>query len=89
MKKILSKLLFAENAGLVFQADASIEEMLSENNIEFYNIGEVANTSGTVTIKNKEDNFSFDVSEMRDVWYKTSYLLDQQTNSKRIGKKQN
>ncbi len=70
------KLLFAENAGLVFQADSSVETILTDNNIEFFNIGTVNNTE-QVTIKNNEDDFSFDVSEMRDVWYKTSFLLDQ------------
>ena len=74
------KVLFAENSGIVFQADASVETVLSENNIEFFNIG-TANNSGTVNIKNNEDNFSFDVSEMRDVWYKTSFLLDQKQTS--------
>ena len=70
------KLLFSENAGLVFQADSAVETTLTENNIEFFNIGTV-NASEKVTIKNNEDTFSFDVSEMRDVWYKTSFLLDQ------------
>ena len=70
------KVLFSENSGLVFQGDASIETILSENNIEFFTIG-TANNSGIVNIKNNEDNFSFDVATMRDVWYKTSFLLDQ------------
>ena len=69
------KVLFSENSGLVFQADNSIETILSENKIEFFNIGTV-NNSGIVTIKNKEDNFSFNVTEIRDIWYKTSLLLD-------------
>ena len=70
------KVLFAENSGIVFQADTSVETILSENNIEFFNIGK-ANNSGKVNIKNNEDAFSFNVAEMRDVWYKTSFLLDQ------------
>tara|TARA_R110002167_G_scaffold66040_12_gene187106 strand:- start:20147 stop:21748 length:1602 start_codon:yes stop_codon:yes gene_type:complete len=70
------KVLFSENSGIVFQADASVETILSENNIEFFNIG-TANNSGKINIKNNEENFTFDVSEMRDVWYKTSFLLDQ------------
>tara|TARA_R110001592_G_scaffold96667_2_gene277498 strand:- start:2259 stop:5954 length:3696 start_codon:yes stop_codon:yes gene_type:complete len=70
------KVLFAENSGIVFQADSSVETILSENNIEFFNIG-TANNSGKVNIKNNDDAFSFDVAEMRDVWYKTSFLLDQ------------
>ena len=79
------KVLFAENSGIVFQADASVETVLTENNIEFFNIG-TANDSGIVTIKNNEDNFSFDVTEMRDVWYKTSYLLDQKQTANGLAK---
>ncbi len=79
------KVLFSENAGIVFQADASVETILSENNIEFFNIG-TANNSGTVSIKNNEDTFSFDVTEMRDVWYKTSFLLDQKQTANNLAK---
>ena len=77
------KVLFSENAGIVFQADASVEIILSENNIEFFNIG-TANNSGTVTIKNNEDNFSFDVTKTRDTWYKTSFLLDQKQTANNL-----
>jgi len=79
------KVLFSENAGIVFQADSSVETILAENNIEFFNIGTV-NDSEKVTIKNNEDTFSFDVSEMRDVWYKTSYLLDQKQTANNLAK---
>ncbi|MFS4482894.1 phosphoribosylformylglycinamidine synthase [Hyunsoonleella sp. 2307UL5-6] len=70
------KVLFAENSGLVFQADASVETVLSENNIEFFNIGS-ANNSGNLNIKNNDDTFDFNIAETRDFWYKTSFLLDQ------------
>ncbi|MCH3885346.1 phosphoribosylformylglycinamidine synthase [Tenacibaculum aquimarinum] len=77
------KVLFSENSGIVFQADASVETILSENNIEFFNIG-TANNSGTVNIQNSEENFTFDVAEMRDVWYKTSFLLDQKQTANNL-----
>ena len=77
------KVLFSENAGIVFQADRDAEKTLSENNIEFFKIGTV-NNSEKITIKNNEDLFSFDVSEMRDVWYKTSYLLDQKQTANNL-----
>ncbi|AOW16148.1 phosphoribosylformylglycinamidine synthase [Polaribacter vadi] len=77
------KVLFSENSGIIFQADASVETILSENNIEFFNIG-TANNSGTVTIKNSEENFTFDIAEMRDVWYKTSFLLDQKQTANNL-----
>ena len=77
------KVLFAENSGVVFQADSSVETILSENNIEFFTIG-TANTSGSVNIKNNEDHFSFNVAELRDVWYKTSFLLDQKQTANNL-----
>ena len=77
------KVLFAENSGIVFQADATVETILSENNIEFFNIG-TANNSGTVNIQNNEENFTFEVAEMRDVWYKTSFLLDQKQTANNL-----
>ncbi len=79
------KVLFSENTGIVFQADSSIEKTLSENKIEFFNIG-TANNSGKVTIKNNEDNFTFDVAETRDTWYKTSFLLDQKQTANGLAK---
>jgi phosphoribosylformylglycinamidine synthase len=77
------KVLFAENAGIVFQADDSVATILSEKNIEFFTIGK-ANNSGKVTLKNNEDTFSFDVAEMRDTWYKTSFLLDQKQTANNL-----
>ena len=71
------KLLFAENAGIVIQAkDSSIETILTEANIEFFNIGKVTE-SDTLSVINHKDVFTLTVSRLRDVWYKTSYLLDQ------------
>ena len=74
------KLLFSENTGIIFQADASIEKTLLDESIEFFTIGKVID-KGAVTIKNYEDNFTFDVSKVRDTWFKTSYLLDQKQTS--------
>ncbi|WP_430412668.1 phosphoribosylformylglycinamidine synthase [Kordia sp.] len=79
------KVLFAENAGIVFQAEASVEETLNANAIEFFNIGNVTNTA-EVTIKNHEDSFVFDVAEKRDTWYKTSFLLDQKQTANDLAK---
>jgi phosphoribosylformylglycinamidine synthase len=71
------KVLFAENAGIVIQAkDSSIETVLSDANIEFHNIGKVTE-SDTLSVINSNDVFTMTVSRLRDMWYKTSYLLDQ------------
>ena len=71
------KVLFAENSGIVFQAkDASIETVLSDANIEFHSIGKVTE-SDVLSIINQAEVFTMTVSRLRDVWYKTSFLLDQ------------
>ncbi len=74
-EKDTAKLLFAENIGIVFQAKPEAEAILTQNNIEFFNIGKVTN-SNTLSIANNGENLNFTISELRDVWYKTSYLLD-------------
>jgi|SRR5690554_26237 len=71
------KVLFAENSGIVFQAtDNSIEKVLADANIEFFNIGKVQE-SDVLSIINNNHVFLLTVSRLRDVWYKTSFLLDQ------------
>ena len=78
------KVLFAENSGIVFQAkDASIEKVLSESNIEFFNIGKVTE-SDVLSVINGTDVFTMTVSRLRDMWYKTSYLLDQKQTANNL-----
>ena len=80
------KLLFAENSGIVFQSiDSSIESDLSAASIEFYKIGSVTNQP-TLNIENGSDVFSLSVDELRDVWYETSFLLDQKQTANGLAK---
>ena len=70
------KKLFSENAGLVFQSvDDSIEKNLIDNSIEFYKIGEVVEGDNLV-VSNENKKYTFNISEYRDVWFKTSTILD-------------
>ena len=69
------KALFNENIAVVFQADASVEAVFTRNNIELFKIGNVVE-GNEVTVVNNQDSFSFNISETRDIWYKTSFLLD-------------
>ncbi|MDN3593840.1 phosphoribosylformylglycinamidine synthase [Zunongwangia endophytica] len=78
----LVKLLFNENSSVVFQAtDDAAEKVLADNGIEFFKIGEVSENS-KLTIKNASETLNFDVAKLRDVWYKTSFLLDQKQSGK-------
>jgi phosphoribosylformylglycinamidine synthase len=72
---LISK-LFAENIALVFQADEAAEELLKANGVAFHKIGNVTN-SALLEIKDAAGSHTFDIDHLRDVWFKTSYLLDQ------------
>lgn len=73
------KVLFAENIGAVFQAseeaDGEIESRLKENGVPFYKIGSSTSTV-SLELKNGADSYNFDIANLRDTWFKTSYLLD-------------
>ena len=73
----LLKVLFAENVGLVLQADASVERFLDAQGVHYAKIGTVA-TAETLTITHFGKEYHFNIPELRDVWYLTSYLLDKQ-----------
>ena len=82
-EKDLIKILFAENIGIVFQAknDVELESKLNSNNIHFHKIGKVTNEATL--------NFgplSFDIAKYRDIWYSTSYLLDQKQSKNGMAK---
>lgn len=73
------KVLFNENIGLVLQArdDASFEKRITEAGIQPVKIGTVQPNANTVHFRNFDHEFSFQIDELRDTWFHTSYLLDQ------------
>ncbi|MFP4845708.1 phosphoribosylformylglycinamidine synthase [Winogradskyella sp. PE311] len=78
------KILFAENAGIVIQSvDDSIESELSSANIDFHKIGHVTN-SDVLGIINGNQVFTMTVSRLRDMWYKTSLLLDHKQTANKL-----
>ncbi|WP_222984498.1 phosphoribosylformylglycinamidine synthase [Flagellimonas meishanensis] len=80
------KLLFSENSGLVFQAkDGSVEPILKEANIEFVTIGSVR-PGNDLQIKNNGIEIGLNISSLRDVWFKTSYLLDDKQTAHSLAK---
>ncbi len=82
----LIKLLFSENAGIVFQSvDESVEEVLSSQEISFYKIGKVTNTA-ELTIKNNSSEIGLNINSLRDTWFKTSYLLDEHQTANGLAK---
>lgn len=83
----LVKVLFSENCGIVLQAaDERLAELLHQANIQFYTLG-MPNIAGQLNITAPSDEvITLDIKEMRDVWYETSYLLDQKQTSNGLAK---
>ena len=80
------KVLFSENAGIVFQAkDDSIEAILNSKNIDAKKIGSVTNEA-TLTVKNNGMEMGLNIETLRDTWFKTSYLLDNQQTANGLAK---
>ena len=70
--------LFAENPGIVIQVsgdnEKAVENILKENGISYAYIGHPA--EGRQITINHPSPITLDIDHLRDVWYKTSYLLD-------------
>jgi phosphoribosylformylglycinamidine synthase len=71
------KVLFNENIAVVLQAkdDSVLEQAFAQAGINAVKIGQAVEGT-TVSFKNGNDNFTFEINDIRDTWYKTSFLLD-------------
>ncbi|MEL6485186.1 MAG: phosphoribosylformylglycinamidine synthase subunit PurQ, partial [Bacteroidota bacterium] len=81
------KLLFAENAGIIFQAksDDQLATVLKDSGIDFKKLGTVSQEP-ILTIRNQGMEMGLNVTSLRDTWYKTSYLLDTQQTANGLAK---
>ena len=71
------KVLFAENAGVVLQLkDEDSAAALTNFPIPCHRIG-IVTTGDFLYIQNSGEQHAFDIPKLRDVWYETSWLLDQ------------
>lgn len=81
------KLLFAENPGIVFQTNQSetVESRLQKSNIAYSIIGEPIEER-KLEIVHQNTNYIFDINNLRDIWYKSSYLLDRKQSGENLAK---
>ena len=79
-EKNIRKILFGENAGILIQVEKNgeVESVLEKTEIRFTEIANVKieGHHQKLTLKQDELSYSFDINQMRDVWYETSYLFD-------------
>ncbi|NHF59417.1 phosphoribosylformylglycinamidine synthase [Flavobacteriaceae bacterium TP-CH-4] len=80
------KLLFSENAGIVFQSkNGNTEQLLIDRGINVKKIGEVTSVA-TLTIKNGGMEMGLNITSLRDTWFKTSYLFDDRQTASGLAK---
>lgn len=82
------KILFAENPAVIIQVKDDGQKIVSElgkKGVHASIIGSVSNER-KLNIRLKEAQLSLDIDELRDVWFKTSYLLDSHQTKKDLAK---
>ncbi len=70
------KLLFSENAGIILQSKNNLVQLLEKEYVHCMKIGTI-NNSSSIKFTNGPDQADLKIDHLRDVWYETSYLLDQ------------
>ncbi|MCM1030174.1 MAG: phosphoribosylformylglycinamidine synthase [Oscillibacter sp.] len=78
-EKDIIKILFAENPGVLLQIadkDAKkVSAVLEQVGVAYGFIGKPGK-AGSLNIKKDAASWSLDIASLRDLWFKTSYLLD-------------
>ena len=74
------KTLFAENPGVVIEVNDThkqdFKDFMEEMGVGYAKIGYPVENTRTIVVKAGDEEKTFDIDALRDVWYKTSYLLD-------------
>ena len=74
------KILFNESPGIVIQIKKNGVKRLSKENVEFIKLGKLVEERKLKFLHNNK-RIELDIDHFRDVWFKTSFLLDsEQTN---------
>ncbi len=85
------KKLFAENPGVIIQVadehNEDVKKYLEDNGIGFARIGTPVTDKRTLSVTDGSYAHEFDIDALRDLWYKTSYLLDRKQSFGGMAKK--
>lgn len=85
-EKDIVKILFAENPGVLIQIsdkDAKkVSAVLEQAGVAYGFIGKPGK-AGCLNIRKDAASWSLDIASLRDVWFKTSYLLDRRQSGEK------
>lgn len=85
------KKLFSENPGVVIQVDDKyaneVKAFLEDNCIGFARLGSPTPNNRILSVTDGQWHSELNIDDLRDVWYKTSYLLDRKQSLNGMAKK--
>ena len=87
-EKDLVKVLFSENPGIVIQCaeNDKVKKYLTESGVDFVVLGNAVSYR-KVRVINFDNEVDFDIDSLRDLWFKTSYLLDRKQSGNKLALK--
>ena len=72
----LISVAFSEQPAVVIQVkDKKVKELLDKEGIKYTVIGK-PNSKRSINLKKDKESYELDINALRDLWYKSSYLLD-------------
>jgi phosphoribosylformylglycinamidine synthase len=79
------KILFSQNPGIIIQVydEMEVAEILLDNGISYFSIGHPINER-SLLVTNNDYNLEFDIDELRDKWYTSSWLLDRKQSGEEL-----
>ncbi|MCQ2193351.1 MAG: phosphoribosylformylglycinamidine synthase [Paludibacteraceae bacterium] len=86
-EKNLVKVLFSENPGVLIQVEkeAEVEKILKKEGIGYAKIATVVEER-SIELDKDGKHYSFDIDALRDVWFRSSYLLDRKQSGEQCAK---
>src|SRR5690606_14054439 len=79
------KVLFSENPGIIIQCTENdkVKKYLNESGVDFIVLGNAVSYR-KVRVINFDNEVDFDIDSLRDLWFKTSYLLDRKQSGNKL-----
>lgn len=79
------KALFSENPGIVIQCvdNNKVKDFLKKNDVDFVSLG-FPISERKVLVNYNEEVTEYDIDRLRDIWFRTSYLLDRKQSGQEL-----
>jgi len=79
-----ARILFSQNPGIIIQVkdEDDVAETLLENGISYLSVGHPV-LERELVVTNEYQTYTFDIDKLRDLWFRTSWLLDRRQSGEK------